>query len=118
MVLVRSARAVDRVGTGWVEHVDLATLGHGVEAPIDGRQTHCVAARAELFVKLLRRAESVDPLEHVAYRETLSRSTGAHSMTRSAAMTPTPHPNASSWMTDLSGSGSLWISGIRSVLAM
>lgn len=112
------AQSIDRVTARRVKHIELSGLPQRSEGPINGRETNLASAVSYLLVELLRRTESARPSKSVNDRGPLAGPPRTHSRTRSAAMIPTPHPNARSWMTDLRGSGSLWISGMRSVLAM
>ena len=117
-MLLQLAQSVDGLPTRWMQHVQLACCCHRAEVAIDGGKPNGVSPGQHLLVKLLSGSETTGGFQCLDHGRSLLRVARRHSSTSKAAMTPTPQPNASSWMMDFIGSGSLWISGMRSVLAM
>ena len=63
------------LAVGRTYRVHLATLGHRLEGPVDGRQPDPVTAHAELLVDLLRGTEVARVGQELADRGALSRRT-------------------------------------------
>lgn len=118
MVSLRLTKPIDRFTTWGMKHVQLASSSHRTQIPVDRRQRDGAPLRTDLLMQLLSGSETPCVPQGIDDCRSLLRATRCHSNISIAAITPTPHPNASSCITDLTGSGSLWISGIRSVLAI
>ena len=118
VVVPRSTQSVDGFSPRGMKHVHFASGRHRAELAVDGRKPDRSAVVVDVLVQLLSGAECAGSRERVCDRRALFGLSHDYSRANIAAITPTPHPNAINWITDLSGSGSLWISGMRSVEAM
>lgn len=121
MVVACGTSPVDDLSVRAGKRVDLSSGRQVLELSIDGGQPDSVAGGAQVLVQLLRASESLCIVERVLDRGPLAGDAAqslAHSNTLNATIVATPATRAITWTTDLAGSGSLWSSGMRSVLAM